>query len=64
MLTYLANINTTTKFLFNHVIFRFRVPHAVVTNYGSHFHDYMMVELTSKLGLHHDNSTLCEPSEQ
>ena len=48
---------TTTKFIFNHVIALFGVPQAIVTNHGSHFRDYMMAELMSKLGLRHDNST-------
>jgi len=33
------------------------VPQAIITNHGSHFHDYMMADLTSKLGLRHDIST-------
>ena len=49
------------QFLFNHVITRFGVPQAIVTNHGPHFRHYMMVELTSKLGLHHDNSMLYYP---
>lgn len=48
---------TTTQFLFNHVIARFRVPQAIITNHGSHFHSYMMAKLTSQLGLCHDSST-------
>jgi hypothetical protein len=48
---------TTTLFLFNHVIARFGVPQAIVTDHGSHFRNFMMFELTEKLGLRHDNST-------
>jgi hypothetical protein len=48
---------TTALFLFNHVIARFGVPQAIVTDHGSHFRNFMMSELTLKLGLHHDNST-------
>jgi hypothetical protein len=48
---------TATLFLFNHVIARFGVPQAIVTNHGSHFRNLMMYELTEKLGLRHDNST-------
>jgi hypothetical protein len=44
-------------FLFNHVIARFGVPQAIVTDHGSHFRNFMMFELTKKLGLRHDNST-------
>lgn len=47
---------TITQFLFNHVISRFGVPQAIVIDHGSHFRHYMVVELTSKLGLRHDNS--------
>jgi transposase InsO family protein len=48
---------TATLFLFNHVIAHFGVPQAVITDHGSHFRNFMMSELTEKLGLHHDNST-------
>ena len=48
---------TATLFLFNHVIARFGVPQPIVTDHGSHFRNFMMSELTKKLGLHHDNST-------
>jgi transposase InsO family protein len=44
-------------FLFNHIIARFGVPQDIVTNHGSHFRNFMMSELTEKLGLRHDNST-------
>ena len=44
-------------FLFNHVIARFGVPQAIIIDYGSHFRNFMMSELTKKLGLCHDNST-------
>lgn len=44
-------------FFFNHVVSRFGVPQAIVTNHGSHFCNHMMVELTAKLGLSHDSST-------
>jgi transposase InsO family protein len=48
---------TATLFLFNHVIAHFGVPQAIVTDHGSHFRNFMMSELTEKLGLLHDNST-------
>jgi hypothetical protein len=47
---------TAALFLFNHVIARFGVPQAIVTDHGSHFRNFMTSELTEKLGLHHDNS--------
>jgi hypothetical protein len=42
---------TTTLFIFNHIITRFGVPQAIVTDHGSHFHNFMMSELIKKLGL-------------
>jgi hypothetical protein len=48
---------TTTLFIFNHIIARFGVPQAIVTDHGSHFRNFMMSKLTEKLGLHHENST-------
>jgi hypothetical protein len=44
-------------FIFNHIITRFGVPQAIVTDHGSHFQNFMMSELTEKLGLCHENST-------
>ena len=63
MPTLTADSKTTTQFLFNHVISRFGVPQAIVTDHGSHFWHYMVAELNSKLCLHHDNSTLYYPQE-
>jgi hypothetical protein len=48
---------TVALFLFNHVIARFGVPQAIVIDHGSHFRNFMMSEITEKLGLRHDNST-------
>jgi hypothetical protein len=48
--------NTTTLFIFNHVIARFVIPQAIITDHGSHFRNFIMSELTEKLGLRHDNS--------
>jgi len=61
MPTYYADSKTVAQFLFNHVISRFDIPQAIVTNHGSHFRDYMMAELTFTLGLFHDGSTLYYP---
>jgi transposase InsO family protein len=47
---------TTTLSIFNHVITHFGVPQAIVTDQGIHFRNFMVSELTDKLGLHHDNS--------
>eukprot|EP00253_Pinus_taeda_P010880 PITA_10880 len=47
----------TALFFFNHVVSRFGVPQAIVTDHGSHFCNHMMVELAAKLGLSHECST-------
>eukprot|EP00253_Pinus_taeda_P003675 PITA_03675 len=47
----------TALLFFNHVVSRFGVPQAIVTDHGSHFHNHMMIELVAKLGLSHDSST-------
>eukprot|EP00253_Pinus_taeda_P026510 PITA_26510 len=57
MLTLNNNGETTALFFFNHVVSRFGVPRAIVTDHGSHFRNHMMVELAAKLGLSHDSST-------
>jgi transposase InsO family protein len=44
-------------FIFHHIITRFGVPQAIVIDHGSHFWNFMMYELTKKLGLLHENST-------
>jgi len=46
-----------TCFVFNHIITHFGVPQAIVTDHGTHFQNHMMVELMTKLGLRHENST-------
>eukprot|EP00253_Pinus_taeda_P012824 PITA_12824 len=43
-------------FFFNHVVSRFGVPQAIVTDHGSYFRNHMMAELAAKLGLSHDSS--------
>ena len=48
---------TATLFIFNHIISIFGVPQSIVTNHGNHFHNFMMSELTDKLGLRHEKST-------
>eukprot|EP00253_Pinus_taeda_P008901 PITA_08901 len=52
---------TAALFFFNHVVSRFGVPQAIVKNHGLHFHNHMVVELATKLGLSHDSSTLYYP---
>ena len=57
MPTYVEDGKTSTLFLFNHVIARFRVPQSIVTDHGSHFRNQMMEELSAKLGFRHEKST-------
>ena len=57
MLTYTEDGKTTTLFLFNHIIARFEVTQAIMTNHDSHFQNQIMSELSSKLGFRYDNST-------
>jgi hypothetical protein len=47
----------STLFIFNHIITQFGIPQAIVTDHYSHFWNFMMFELTKKLGLHHENIT-------
>jgi hypothetical protein len=48
---------TTVLFIFNYIITQFGVPQAIITDHGIHFPNFMMSELTKKLGLLHENST-------
>eukprot|EP00253_Pinus_taeda_P035591 PITA_35591 len=57
MPTFSADGKTTAIFIFNHIISRFGVPQAIITDHGSHFLNIMMTELTDQLGLRHDSST-------
>jgi len=57
MSTFLAYGKTAATFIFNHIIARFSVPQAVITDHGSYFQNIMMTELTDQLGLCHDSST-------
>jgi len=57
MPTFDASGKTAAVFVFNHIITRFGVPQAIITDHGSHFRNIMMTELTSQLGLRHDSST-------
>lgn len=51
------NGEMASLFFFNHVVARFGVPQAIVTNHGSHFCNHMTAELIAKLGLSHDSSS-------
>lgn len=57
MPTFLADGKIVVAFVFNHIIARFGVPKAIITNHGSHFRNIMMTELTDQLGIRYNNST-------
>jgi hypothetical protein len=57
MSTFDNNRKTAALFIFNHIVTRFGVPQAIVTNHGIHFRNFIMSELTNKLGLQHENPT-------
>jgi hypothetical protein len=57
MPTFLNDDCTTTLFFFNHIITRFGVPQAIVTDRGSHFQNQMMSELHVKLDFLHENTS-------
>ena len=40
--TYAEDGKTASLFLFNHIIARFEIPRAIVTDHGSHFKNNMM----------------------
>ena len=61
MPTYAEDGKTVALFLFNHMIVRFGVPHSIVTDHGSHFHNQMTEEFSAKLGSCHENSKLYYP---
>lgn len=63
MPTYKDNGKSATIFIFNHLIARFGVPKAIVMDHGIHFHNFMMIELSAELDLHHDSSTPYYPQE-
>jgi transposase InsO family protein len=54
---------TAVLFIFNHIMTRFGVLQSFVTDHGSHFHNFMMSELTDKLGLRHEKSTPYYPQD-
>lgn len=60
---YKDNDETATIFIFNDLIARFCVSQAIVTDHGSHFHNFMMVEVSAQLYLGHDSSTPYYPQD-
>ena len=54
---------TTTFFVFNQIIARFRIPKEIVTDHGIHFQNEMMKDLASKVGFKHGHSSPYYPHE-
>ena len=52
---------TTTHFIFNHVITRFGVPRELITDHGRYFQNRMMDELFSKVGYKQEYSSSYYP---
>jgi hypothetical protein len=63
MPTVKSNGNTTTFFVFNHIITRFGISSEIVTEYGSHFQNEMMEELVANMGFKHGHSSPYYPQE-
>jgi len=59
--TYKEDGETTSFFVFNHIISRFIVPQAIITDHDRNFRNYMMTDITTKLGMCHDSSTRYYP---
>ena len=57
MPTFVVDGKTAAIFIFNHIIARFGVPQAIITDHGRHFRNITMTELIDQLSLRHDSST-------
>jgi hypothetical protein len=57
MPTFLNDGRIISLFIFNHIIARFRIPQAIITDHGSHFQNQMIFEMSGKLGFIHKNSS-------
>jgi hypothetical protein len=53
MSTFNNTANTTTCFVFNHIISLFGVPLQLVSDHGKHFENEIFLELSSRLGFSH-----------
>jgi transposase InsO family protein len=54
---------TATFFVLNQIISWFHIPSDIFTDHGSHFQNEMMVEVASKLGFKHGQSSPYYPQE-
>jgi transposase InsO family protein len=63
MPTIKSNGKTVASFVFNQIIAQFGILSEIITYHGSHFQNEMMVELVSKMGFKHGNSSPYYPQE-
>ena len=55
MPTYLNNVETIARFLFNDIITRFGIPKSIIIDHGSHFCNNIMTKLGTLLKFRHEN---------
>ena len=63
MLTFTRDDETTTNFVFNHIIARFGIPREIVTDNGIHFQNILMTKLDKNLGFQQYFSLAYYPQE-
>jgi hypothetical protein len=63
MLTYLNNVETSSQFIFNHIITQFGTPKFIITDNGSHFFHNIMIELATLLKFCQENSSPYYPQD-
>ena len=61
MPTFKVDGETTTFFVFNHIIAWFGIPKVIFIDHGSHFQKIMMTELTTMLGFRQEHSSSFYP---
>ena len=55
--------NIVSLFMFNHIIAHFGVLKQIVIDHGSHFHNTVMMELSTSLGFKQEHSSPYCPQE-
>jgi hypothetical protein len=63
MLTIKYDGNMTKLFIFNQIIFQFKIPKKIVTDHCNHFQNEIMKELASKLGFNNGHYSPYYPQE-
>jgi hypothetical protein len=51
MIMFVKNGKNLVIFIFNHIVTRFGFPQAIIIDHGSHFHNFVMSELTKNMVL-------------